>query len=228
MFDIHLQLFDEDGNRNENEIADYIDDLTTEFENSPEAGPILEACGQLGWCVTMMDLSINHLGSTPADMTVFDFNEVVYELIPRKVATEPENADEIIAELKAFWKFVARQYGLKNAQEIYDSIEDGAASDLEAQLEDSSNFGLAKSFFTMGWAAGYDMNTEAGLLAFQAAFNARGATFAPRDSAPRNPKMVHVFDSFGHESTRPYHGDVLKKKRLEKKRQRTAKKKNRR
>ncbi len=228
MFDIHQQLFDEDGNRNDDEIADYIDDLTTEFTDSPEAQPIMETYGEIGWCQSMMDLSINHLGSTPAEMTVHDFNEVVYDLMPRKVTIESEYAFEIIAELKAFWKFVARQYGLQNAQQIYDSIDETAADDLEAELGDSSNFGMAKSFFTMGLAAGYDMTTEAGLLAFQAAFNSRGATVPLPGSDPRNPTMVHVFDSFGFENTRPHHGAVLKKKRLEKKRQRAAKKKNRR
>ncbi|MDB5338384.1 MAG: uncharacterized protein JWN70_4003 [Planctomycetaceae bacterium] len=228
MFDIHQQLFDEDGNQNDYDISDYIHELSDAFSDSPEAKPIMEACRQLGWCETMMDLSINHLGNTPAEMTVHDFNEVVYELMPRKVTTEPENAGEIIAELKAFWKFIARQYGLKNAQEIYDSIDDSAASDLEAEFGDSSNFGMAKSFFTMGLAAGYDMTTEAGLHAFQAAFNSRGSTVPLPGSDPRNPTMVHVFDSFGFENTRPHHGAVLKKKRLEKKRQRAAKKKNRR
>ena len=38
-------------------------------------------------------------------------------------------------------------------------------------MNDPSNFGMAKSFFAMGQAAGYDMTTQAGMNAFMLAYN---------------------------------------------------------
>ncbi len=53
-------------------------------------------------------------------------------------------------------------------------------------MNDPSNFGMAKSFFTMGRAAGYDMTTQEGMNAFMLAYNARllGRRTPPGSSMP--------------------------------------------
>lgn len=228
MFDIHQRVFDEDGERDEDRFEDYVSDLMSEFEGSPEAQPVLEEYGEIGWSQTMMDLSINYLGSTPAEMTVSEFEEVLFDLIPRKVTTDPENAGEIIAELRAFWKFIARQYGLINAQQIHDSLDESSELDLLQELADPANFGLAKSFFTLGQQSGFDMTSQAGIEGFQDIYNRIMSSAPPPRGRPLDPKFINVIPPLGFPSTRPYVGEVLKKKRNEKKRQRAAKKKNRR
>src|SRR5256885_8402615 len=54
----------------------------------------------------------------PPRSTLFPYTTLfrsVFELFPRKVSTGPESADHIIAELRAFWEFVRREYGLQSA-----------------------------------------------------------------------------------------------------------------
>ena len=70
-----------------------------------------------------------------------DLEELVFYLFPRKVQCDPEEAEEIIAEL-------------------------GAVDRLREALADPSNFGSAKSLFTRGQAAGYDMQSQSGMDAF--------------------------------------------------------------
>ncbi|MDB5309847.1 MAG: hypothetical protein JWO38_4049 [Gemmataceae bacterium] len=131
-----------------------------------------EAGRQIGWAAMMMEYAINYTGHTPPEMTLSNFNEVLFELIPRKVSTEPETAEEIVTELRAFWSFLSRQYGLDNAPKILATLDDRAVDRLEAELADPANFGMAKSFFMTGKNAGFDMTTPEGLAAFQDVYNA--------------------------------------------------------
>ena len=114
MFDIHQSIL-EDDEINEDLVADYIDGLIDEFTASEEARPFADSAWGIGWSVTMVEYAINYCGVTPATMTVGNFNEVVFELFPRKVSTQAENAAEIVAELQAFWRFAQRQYQLPAA-----------------------------------------------------------------------------------------------------------------
>lgn len=52
-------------------------------------------------------------------------------------------------------------------------MTDGAEQRLAGELADSSNYGIAKSFFMAGERAGFDMTTEQGLQAWTASYNAR-------------------------------------------------------
>jgi hypothetical protein len=166
MFDIHQKIDNEYGEPDEAAGEEYIAGLLNEFADSPEGKAIIEAYGDIGWSGSMMDLGINYLGCTPATMTVQDFNEVVFQLIPRKVTTEPETAGDIIDELGGFWTFVVRQYRLDNAQRILKTLDEDAASRLQRALADPRNWGLAKSFFMQGKKSGFDMTTQEGLDAF--------------------------------------------------------------
>src|SRR5205823_983078 len=114
----------------------------------------------------MMEYYFNYLGGALPSMSVRDFNEVVFQLFPRKVSTEPESAATILAELRAFWNFVHRQYGLKSAERILATLDGGAEARLRKELADPSNYGMAKSFFMAGLKAGYDMTTQEGMNAF--------------------------------------------------------------
>src|SRR5437773_1361722 len=110
MFDVHMSIEQPEGDLNEEAVAEYIDGLAEEFWKSPEAKPILDEFGETGWAGMMMAYAIDYLGVTPPEMSVSDFKEVVFQLIPRKVSTEPSSAGEIVAELRAFWSFLQRAY----------------------------------------------------------------------------------------------------------------------
>lgn len=171
MFDIHQSIFDEYDEQDSERAEVYIDGLMEEFADSPEAMPIIEATGNVCWARMMMHYSIDYLGETPPGMALFDFEEVVFELFPRKVSVDSEAAAEIIEELTAFWKFLERQYDLPNAKHILATLDESTVDRLEEELSNSSNFGMAKSFFSAGKEAGFDMTTQAGSDQFMLAYN---------------------------------------------------------
>lgn len=225
MFDIHQPVFDSDGEFDEDRSYEYVEELMSEFAKSPEAQPIVEANGSVYWAATMMEYGISHLGQTPATMKPGDVDELLFELIPQKVSAEPERAGEIFTELRAFWAFVARQYGLANAEQILASMDDRAAKRFEKEFADPGNFGMAKSMVMSGMEAGFDMTTPEGCEAFRQAYNASLPINSP---SPTFPGIFGPPIGFGNESLpgRSY-GAELKQKRKDKKRRRQAKKRNR-
>ncbi|MBI3184852.1 MAG: hypothetical protein HYZ28_22160 [Myxococcales bacterium] len=118
-----------------------------------------------------MQFGFEYCGVSPAKMTVSDFEEVVFRIFPRKVSVGASQAGEIVDELRAFWRFVDREFGLKNAAQCLAALDDQAVKKLERKLSDPSNFGLAKSFVMAGQEAGFDTDTEEGLQQWVAANN---------------------------------------------------------
>src|SRR5260370_29946421 len=90
MFDIHQSIFDdESGERNEDRTADYIDGLMEEFAASPEAQPVIQDYGAVQWAASMMRYAFGYLAVGLPKLSPRDFNEVLFDLIPRKVSTSP-------------------------------------------------------------------------------------------------------------------------------------------
>jgi hypothetical protein len=106
---------------------------------------------------------------------VGDFEEVLFELFPRKVAVEPEAAAEIVDELRAFWTFLERAYSLPNAPALLKLLDSRAAVRLERALANPANFGMAKSIVMQGQARGFDTTTKEGLDAWIYTHNAEQA-----------------------------------------------------
>jgi hypothetical protein len=157
-------------------------------------------------------------------MTLSDFNEVLFQIFPRKVSVEADQAAPIIAELRAFWSFLARQYSLENAREILETLDDSAVCRLHDKLADPANFGMAKSFFMMGSQAGFDMTTQEGLAAFQMLYNTKVLGNRLGSQQPERQQAMKTL-ALPEPERRDF--DELKKKRKEKKRQREAKRRNR-
>jgi hypothetical protein len=203
--------------------------LMEEFAASPEAQSIIEEAGGISWAATMMDLAFSYLGSSVPEMSLGDFNEVLFELIPRKVACEAEAAPAVVAELRAFWSFLRRQYGLANAQEILDTLTDEATTELSDSLSDPASFGMAKSFVMLGTKAGFDMTTQEGLDAFMLAYNSRLLAQEGAFGPPHLGSGGDVFFGLGPGFKQP--GGSHKeheKKRKARKTKRQARKRNRR
>jgi hypothetical protein len=171
MFDIHQAAFDTDGDWDDDRAGEYCDGLMTAFAESPEGSAFTEHYGQLGWAHTFLDFGLSYVSSTPPEMSARDVEEIVFGIFPRKVSVEAEAAGEIIAELRAFWEFLGRQYELPNAPGILKELDRDAETELKRELSDPRNFGMAKSFVMMGQKAGYDMTSEAGMQQFMVAYN---------------------------------------------------------
>ncbi|MFM9964072.1 MAG: hypothetical protein ACKV2Q_22950 [Planctomycetaceae bacterium] len=230
-FDIHQTLSDEYGERDEDLAVEYCEKLGDRFANSLEAQPLLESGVGLGWAESMMRYSIDYLGETPPNMSVRDVSEVVFEIFPRKVSVNANQAGEVIAELHAFWSFLQREYQLKNATRILELLGPGAEERLHDELDDPSNFGMAKSFYMAGQQAGFDMTTQAGLNAFMHVYNSRILSNPGPSSRPTlPPEPARRMSIFGDDKPTTMIGTRAERRaaervklREEKKRKRQAK-----
>jgi len=185
MFDVTQDAF-EDGEWSDELAANYRRGLFEAFEKSPEGTACQEHLGELGWTYTFLDLALNYVGTTPPGMSLADLNEVLLEIFPRKVSTEPESAEAIVCELRAFWEFLGRQYQLPNAPKFVAALDARLQSRLERELANPQNFGMAKSLFMMGDEMGFDMTTQEGLNEFMIFYNSSlvGTRPPASDSSP--------------------------------------------
>ncbi len=172
MFDLHQDIEDEDGNQDEEVVRNYCDKLMEAFLEAPEGVACHEQFGQLGWARSFLDYGFNHIGNSPSQMSLGDVQEILFELFPAKVSVQPDRAGAIVGEIRAFWQFLGREYQLPAAAEIVEDLGKDAELEMHELLSDPDNFGMAKSIFMMGQAAGFDVTTQAGMEEFMATYNA--------------------------------------------------------
>lgn len=227
MFDIHQPICDDmHGDIEWDQVLDYIVALMTEFDQSPEAQLERKAQGEFGWTELMLKYAINHLGVHPAKMSRSNFDKVLYVLFPRKVSSAAESAPTIIAELRAFWGFVHRQYGLPHARQILDSLDDDAVIRLRNALSNPTNFGLAKSMFMLGARTGFDMSNQEGVDQFVMAYNSQ--LLRERGANPAAfPPSLPPSNTMSPRTERLTREDRLEK-RAKRKRERQSRKRHRR
>jgi len=175
-FDVHQPIFDDDGQSLEPQAQEYQEKLVELFEQSPEAQALSDEDIEGGWVVMMLDLAKNYIGVSPPQMSAGDMHEILFSLIPRKISAEPDEAPEIIREFQAFWRFMKREFQLASADACLSVLDDEDAIDeLQEEMGDADNFGMAKSFFMMGQERGFDMQSEEGLNKWMQAYNAEMA-----------------------------------------------------
>jgi hypothetical protein len=160
--------------------------LVDSFRASPEGQAHILRYGSAGfWAGCLLDFGFNHAGVTLPNMTLSDLNEIVSGYFPRKVSLRsPEEAEEAIPELIAFWEFLCREFTLDVAQSALRFLKEIQPS-FAAIMNDSSTFGMAKSLFMKGRAAGFDMTDPNQMKAFVAAYNKRVA--AEQGGSPEVP-----------------------------------------
>ena len=180
-FEINEAVFDEQGRYLEEPALRYEQALMDQFAASPEGQAIIQTGTELGWTRAMIHYAINYPGVTPPTMTANDLEEVISDLFPRKVIAERGDGAETIQELRAFWQFLQRVYQLPQANQMLARLTPQAARRLERKMQESANFGMAKSFIMMGKEAGFDMESPEGMQAWVEAYN---ATVAPAMAAP--------------------------------------------
>lgn len=166
-FDIRQKPFTSAGELDERAAEHYRERLVAAFEESPEG--LGAPAGGLASIV--VDLGLQYPGVNVADMTVCEFEEVLFRIIPRKICLEPDEAEAIVGELRAFWDFVGRAFGLRHAAGCRRLLEGGAVERLRRALADPRNFGMGKSFVMQGKAMGYDMTSQQGIDAWMRAYN---------------------------------------------------------
>ena len=74
-----------------------------------------------------------------------DLEEILYELVPRKVMIPSDDADGIIDDCTAFYTFLKRVYKHSIADECLGILNHSAKKKLRDALSDASKFGVGKS-----------------------------------------------------------------------------------
>src|SRR4051812_31146612 len=116
-FDIHRPLTNKHGELDEDGAGEFEAELMQRFADSPEAKPILQRTGDVGWAGSVLEYGRIYEGVTVTTMGKWELSRVLLDVFPRKVSCEPSSAPEIVEELRAFWSFVHREFGLPNADE---------------------------------------------------------------------------------------------------------------
>jgi len=152
----------------------YIDDIINLYRYSDEATEFKKEHNYDagGWIEPFLSLFFGYIGQDFPKITVGDVKELITEIFPRKVSLQhPSEANEIIPNLKFFFRFLRNQFDLQNAEEIlqyFQSVE----KDFPGIMNDESKFGLAKSFFMRGKDMGFDMTNKKDMQRFMLYYNA--------------------------------------------------------
>jgi hypothetical protein len=117
------------------------EELVRRFAASPEGKelPHLDAC------YFVMEFAASYFDATIATLEPEDLEEIVFEIIPKKVSIGASAARGLIEESRAFYAFLKREFGLKQADACLEVLGGDAVKELKAALSNPAGFGLAKS-----------------------------------------------------------------------------------
>jgi hypothetical protein len=173
-FDIHQPVFDkESGDYLEDVAIQYREELVALFDASVEGQTLKDEGIEPGWADTVIDLGINYMQVTPAQMSAPYLRTILFQIIPQKIAASASEVPEAIRELQLFWTFLQREFHLENAASCLKLLSSkGTIPLIQELMENPANFGLAKSLITMGMQRGFDMTTQEGINEWIETYNA--------------------------------------------------------
>jgi hypothetical protein len=154
----------------------YMDELMTEFVETPECNSYLAAYPEMeeylgNWIYHLLYYGYSYQSVTLPQMKKTDVEAIVTGLFPRKIVLQnPAEAKYTIPELSAFWQFLQRVYQHSQATQVLKLLKQ-LEPKFPTLMNDPSNFGIGKSFMAGGLTAGFDMTTQAGLEAYQQQYN---------------------------------------------------------
>lgn len=158
----------------EDKFNEYQDELLELFANSPEGqSRAKEDPSMEFWVARLIDHGFSYTGKTIPHMDESDIEELLTDVFPRKVSLNtPEDADNALPTLIAFWEYLKREYKLANADDSLSYLRSVKTEEFGEWMNDSSRFGMAKSIFTMARNTGFDMTNEEEAAAFINLYNA--------------------------------------------------------
>ena len=163
-FQIWQDVFDEYGEYLEEQGIAYTDQLLALFDASPEGQALVTQGIEPGWTSMILDYAFRYLGVGVPEIDDRALKEILFQLIPEKVITEPSSAAAIVTESRAFWDFVKREFGLANADSCLKLLnQPNIIEDLRASLDDPAQYGMSKSIIMEGVRRGFDTSTQEGL-----------------------------------------------------------------
>jgi len=115
---------------------------------------------------TILEFGRIQFGVTVFSIEPMQLEEIVFEILPRKVLIHPRAAGSIVEELRAFYRYLSRAFALPQAADCLESIGPGAEAELEDALSDVEAWGVAKQILAAGAAAGFKVDTKEGVRAW--------------------------------------------------------------
>lgn len=166
-FDIHRSLWNPDFSFNEELVYEYIEDMLQLFAQSPEAIAFLEAheeVDQIRWAETFLEFTFFYVDMALIHMSQADVRTILYDIFPNVVLVAPEKAPLIIAELRAFWEFLDREFDLYSSKSCVRVFhQKNIVSRFQKELSDSSKYSPMKRILLSAQEKGIDINDEAAM-----------------------------------------------------------------
>ena len=103
------------------------------FAASPHGAPYPDA----RYSRLILELAAEHFASTVASLTPLALYELLHELLPGDGRVGPEEADDLVAELRAFFEFLAEDFSWELAKLCRSLLDDEAAATLRSALVDT-------------------------------------------------------------------------------------------
>lgn len=156
---------------------EFINGLLDRFSDSPEFERLLEQYPDLwvGNLYFLFDYIKDYARREIDEIDAGFVDGVLNRYFPRKVSEFEAIGEDVVAEFRAFFEFLAREFGLENAEECVDFLSrPGLAEEFDEKMADPSNFGMAKSVMFLAYRQGYDLTDEDALSEFMEKFNTEG------------------------------------------------------
>lgn len=125
------------------QIAQCHGELLGQFEESPQ----YQQLDQAGVIELVLDWADDYHAETAATLQAPQLRDIVFKIIPRELGAPASDAAGIIAELRAFYRFLQVRYDHRHAEACLEVLGADAPAKLEAAMADPRNFGMAKSMF---------------------------------------------------------------------------------
>ena len=165
-------LEEEPAGIDERRLMALMDELVRRQEESTPGEEAPEWRG--AYAAMVSEYASTHLGRTVATLDADGLEEVLFEIVPRKVTTEPSAATEIVEDVRALYRHLEREWALPQAPACLALLGDGAAARLEAELANPAVWGIAKSMAMRAIESGFDLTTPEGVEAFRRAGGMEG------------------------------------------------------
>lgn len=199
-FDINPDLFDDDGEFDNDQLDAYFDSLQVLFDESPESEALPEP--ETSYLNLLFTFGRDYFSALPPTLTAGELKEILFDLIPGKVTMEAAEAEPLMLEFQAFFRFLQREFSVTDAARLADICDQSAVKTLKAKLSDSSNFGFAKSFFHAGTSLGLNMSSEEDIASFMSFYN-QGLASERDDSEDQTPLLVREKPAIGRNEPCP-------------------------
>lgn len=187
-----LDKFIEYNEEAEKALIEYEDTFMDLFLESPEAKNHMKTYPRMGfWASSIISYGYQCMAVTIPQMRRSHVEEMLTELFPQKITLlNPDDADNCLPELLVFWKFLKREYQFPAADNILNYLGTIPPENFKASMNNPSNFGMAKSMFTSGQEAGFDMLEQEEVAAFMLQYNASLLSNQERLTTPTELTLI--------------------------------------